>query len=191
MNKRLLTAALAGAMILSTGAYAMAAEQIKCEKTKAQCMKKPVCGLKECPPPMAKTPEEKRAEFEKRMQLSDAQKAQLKKIKEDEQKKLEPIQKKMIKIREQERELVKKQLDIRSESMKKFDEILTADQKAEMEKMKSEIHEQIKKDMEKFGQRRPKGPHCPHDGKMMPPPDAPQNCPPECKCPCHKPNHIK
>ena len=116
------------------------------------------CGCKDnALPPKKMTPEERRAEFEKRMNLTPRQKAKLETIKAEEQKKLEPIRKKMQKKHEEMKELMKSEAEIRKSSMDKFEAVLTPEQKEELKKMKAEIHEKMKHE---FG--RPhgfKGPH--------------------------------
>ena len=124
------------------------------------------------------TPEERRAEFQKRLNLTDEQKAKLDTIKAEEQKKLEPIRNKMKKKHEEMRELIQSEAEIRKSSMDKFEALLTAEQKAELEKMKAEIQEKMKNDFgapggprEPRGHRGP-GMHGPHD-PMGPAPMGP------------------
>lgn len=172
MNKKLLSALLLGAAALTIGSA------VKAECNKGPCeIQPPPQGERPCPPEFKKPPmneeakDAKKAEFEKRIQLTRVQKAQLEKIKSDEKKLLEPIHKKMAKKNEEMKDLIKKENDVRTESMKKFDAILTTDQKAELEKIKSEIHEQMKKD---FEDSRPQ----PMDPKEeVKGPECPQKCP--------------
>lgn len=138
---------------------------------KAPCGKnceKPTPPTNEFKKPMTieertKIKQEKKAEFEAKLQLSEEQKTQLEKIKADENKKLEPYRAKMKKLFEQERA-------IKKESIKKFEAILTPEQKAELEKIRLEAKDEMKK----------------HEPTMRPNGQKPLN--PECKCPCHKTN---
>ena len=142
-------------------------------KTCPQKMEKPApaeCFKPMTPEERAKLREEKKAEFEARLNLTEKQKAKLEKIKADEKKALEPYREKIKKEQEKIEELFEQEKAIRMDSMKKFEATLTAEQKAELEKMKQEFKEK----MEEMG---PKGPHHP----------GPQPCPPDCKCGCHNP----
>ncbi len=185
MNKKLLSTIIAVAA-MAAGTAVMAGP------CKGPCEVPPPPGEgRPCPPPefgkppmdkeaFEKAKAERKAEFEQRLNLTDEQKAQLEKIKADEKKSLEPIHKKMDKLHKEKSDLMKKEREIRAESMKKFEAVLTEEQKAELDKMKAEFHEKIKKD---FGKR---GPH-----PMMKPECVPgcagADCKnPDCTCGCHK-----
>lgn len=174
-KKTLLTAALASLFTLSicscsvlANTPAGEADTVKPEKTcgpDCQCKKEHPgkectpdckCGCQRPDRPERMTPEERRAEFEKRMNLTEEQKAKLEAIKADEHKKLEPIRNKMKKKHDEMRELMKSEAEIRKSSMEKFEAVLTPEQKAELEKMKAEIHEQMKNNFD-----RPEGPKGP------------------------------
>lgn len=149
MKKKLLSSLLVCAAVLTLSSSAMANE---CAQDPCNAAQPPQECNKPCPPDIQQrppmSPEERKAEFEKRIQLTDAQKAKLEKIKADEKKTLEPVHKKMQKKHEEMRALIKQENDVRAESMKKFEAILTTEQKTELEKMKTEIQEQMKKDFE-------------------------------------------
>ena len=122
----------------------------------------------------------------KRLNLTAEQKAKLDTIKAEEQKKLEPIRNKMKKKHEEMRELIQSEAEIRKSSMDKFEALLTAEQKAELEKMKAEIQEKMKNDFgapggprEPRGHRGPgmHGPHHPMGPAPMEP--APNPAPAE------------
>lgn len=185
MNKKLLSAILAAAA-LAAGTAAIAAPckgpckvpppQAECKTCPSQELGKAPVNKEVC----EKAKAARKAEFEKRLNLSDAQKAQLEKIKADEKKALEPVHKKMDKLHKEMSSLMKKEREVRAESMKKFEAVLSEEQKAELEKMKSEFHEKIKKDFEK------RGPH-----PMIKPECAPGCAGADCKktdceCNCHK-----
>lgn len=144
-------------------------------------------------PPMR--PDAKRAEFEKRLKLTDEQKAQAKEIRKKGHEEMKPVME-QLKAKHQEAETVKlsristemqkeklavidneirnlhKQAhELRMKNMKEFESILTAKQKRELEKMKKEGRKKFEKEHGKpgFGPR-PEFP--PHHGPMVPPPPA-------------------
>lgn len=190
MKKNLLSAMLVSTAALTIGATVNAAPckgpcAVPPPKTEAkQCqsaeIQKPQVKPEEC-----KKPEDKKAEFNKRMNLSDAQKAQLEKIKADEKKLLEPIHKKMEKKNEELRGLMKKESDIRTQSMENFNALLTPEQTEELNKIKAELHQKMKKDFESKGPRHMMKPKCVEGCK------GPQMKEPDCKCPCHKKPMVK
>lgn len=98
------------------------------------------CFEKMSPPEML-SPEERRAEFDRRLNLTTEQKTKLESIKAEEHKKLAPIKTKIQKKHEEMKQLIKSELEIKKESMKKFETILTDEQKAELDKMKKEMYE--------------------------------------------------
>lgn len=166
MNKKLFSAMLIGAAALTIGSAAIATP------CNGPCpIKEPKAIEQTCPSPQMQrhpmSPEEhqkaedaRRAAFDKRMNLTAEQKAKLEKIKADEKKILEPIHKKMEKNRDAMKVLVKKEIDVRTESMKKFEAILTEEQKAELEKMKVEFRPKMKKDFGPRGPRHMMKPSC-------------------------------
>lgn len=146
-------------------------------------------------PPMR--PDVKRAEFEKRLKLTDEQKAQAKEIRKKGHEEMKPVME-QIKLKRQEAETVKlsristemqkEKLDainvemrnlhkqaheLRMKNMKEFESILTAKQKRELEKMKKEGRKQFEKEHGKpgFGPR----PGFPHE--FGPRPDFPHHGP--------------
>lgn len=101
-------------------------------------------------PPM-KTPKEhakfweaKKTEIEKRLNLSAEQKKEIAKIKEAESKKLAPYYKQIQKQEYKLGELFDKERSIRRDTLKKFNEILTEEQRNELEKIKAEAFESLK-----------------------------------------------
>ena len=186
MKKKLLSSVIVGTMALtlgalfSTPAFAGCPAKGPCEKKCEKQVQPPKCHKPMSPEERAAAREAKKAEFEERLQLTESQKAQLEKIKADEKKALAPYREKIEKERAKIDELFEKEKAIRMDSMKKFEATLTAEQKAELEKIKAEV----KEEMEKMGPRGPKmgprGPHHPDFGKKP-------VCPPDCKCGCHNP----
>lgn len=192
MKKTLFSALIAGAMAFTISA-------VFCIPALANCplnTGKPACDRPAPPMDWKKpmTPEEhikfreaKKAEFEARLQLTESQKAKLEKIKADEKKALEPYREKINKEQEKLNSLFAKEREIREQSMKQFEATLTAKQKEELEKIKSEVKEEMEK-MTPHTFPNPKfGP------KPMCPPDCKCKChdtknaePADCKCPCHK-----
>ena len=120
-------------------------------------------------PEMAK----KKAEFDKRLNLTDEQKAKAKEIRENGRKQMEPImeqikakhqeiktirmsrmavemqQEKINEIRSELRELNKQAHDLRMQNMKEFESILTAKQQKELKKMKEEGRKNFEKNFKK------------------------------------------
>lgn len=192
MKKTILSSMMVGAMALTLGvlfnvpAHAACPVKTPCEKKCDKPAQPPMeCKKLMTPEEKAKFREEKKAEFESRLQLTDQQKAQLEKIKADEQKKLEPNRAKIKKEQEKLDKLFDEQRAIRKESVKKFEAALTDEQKEELKKIKEEVREEMKKMAPKRGPHDtfngPKGPHNGHGPKMGQKP-----CMPDCQCPCHK-----
>lgn len=192
MKKTLLSSMMVGAMALTLGALfstpAIAACPLKSSPCEKKC-EKPAPPHMESKKPMtpeerAKFKEQKKAEFEARLQLTEEQKAQLEKIKADEKKKLESNTAKIKKEQEKMNKLFEERRDIKMESVKKFEALLTETQKEELKKIKEEAIQ----DMKKMGPSKgphgafmgPKGPHKGHRPGLKKP------CAPDCQCPCHK-----
>lgn len=156
------------AIIALTTTTALAADTAQAEKT--NCTKCPLAGKM---PPKDMHKRGPGADFEKRLNLTDAQKAKIKKQREADRKKMEPLRKQiaekqrakfeifkkyeetdkdLIKLNEEIKVLKDKEHKIMEENRKSFESILTKDQKAELEKIK----EEHKKDFE--GQKGPKHP---------------------------------
>lgn len=197
-KKTILSSIMITAMALSLGSLFAAPSLAVCP-VKSPCAKQCEKTVKpECQKPMpiypnehAKMHEQKKTEFEARLNLTDEQKAKLEKIKADEKKALAPYQ---AKIRQEEQkidELFEKEKAVRKESLKKFESLLTEEQKTELNKIK----EEIKTEMEKMAPKEP-----PFMGHKKPcPTDCKCKChneetkspePADCKCPCHKPQQC-
>lgn len=184
MKKTVLSSVFVCAMALTLGALFTSPAQAVCP-VKGPCEKKiekPAsipCYKTMTSEERAKIKEEKKAEFEERMKLTDSQKAQLDKIKAEEKKLLTPMREEMKKEQVKIEALFEKEKAVRVESMKKFEAMLTPEQKEEMEKIKAEI----KCEMEKMAPS--------HEGmRAMPPKLDGKPMPPKCGCPCHK-EHVR
>lgn len=86
--------------------------------------------------------QQKIAEFEKRLNLTDEQKKQIEKNRKSSKKKLEAIRKKEMKLREEKKAIL-------DENKKKFEEILTPAQKEELKKIEAERAAKMKELKEK------------------------------------------
>lgn len=126
-------------------------------------------------PPRKMNPEmaKKKAEFEKRLNLTDEQKAKAKEIRQKGHDQMEPImeqikakhqeiktirmsrmavemqQEKINEIRSELRKLNKQAHDLRMQNMKEFESILTAKQQKELKKMKEEGRKNFEKNFKK------------------------------------------
>lgn len=184
MKKVVLSSVLAGAMALTLGGLFTPAEAV-CP-AKAPCAKSAPPKASPCenkmekqfppkgpqmmsPEERGKIREEKKAEFEERMKLTESQKAQLEKIKADEKKAVAPIKEELKKEHAKIEALFEKEKAVRVESMKQFETMLTPEQKTELEKIKTEINEEISKMAPPEFKK--------HEGKP---------CPKDCKCPKHR-----
>ena len=94
----------------------------------------------------AKIREAKKAEFEARLKLTDEQKAKIEELKASEQKSLKSCRAKIKKEKEKLDKLVAQEMETRAENVKKFEAILTEEQKAELKKM----HEEMMAEKAKF-----------------------------------------
>ena len=143
------------AIIALTTTTVMAADNAATEKT--TCTKCPVAGKM---PPKDMHRRGPGAEFEKRLNLTEAQKEKVKKQREADRKKMDPIRKQIgekerakfeifKKYEETDQDLIKlnneikgwkdKEHKIMEANRKSFESILTKDQKAELEKIKEEF----------------------------------------------------
>lgn len=187
MKKTIITSLLLGSMALTLGSLFSTPALSACplNKEKPTCEKPAPIDCQHTMKPM--TPEEreqyraqKKAEFESRLNLTKKQKAQLEQIKTEERKQLEPYREKIRQEQAKIDELFQKQREIRMESMKKFENTLTTEQKEELLK----IQEEMKTEMQKPGHPFGPGP----EGRPMPPKHhGPHMCPPDCECNCHNP----
>lgn len=150
--------------------------------TPSETPKKAECCEKQAPPEFHRPPkgpdckckkEDKKAEFEKRLNLTDEQKAQAKAIREKGHQEMKPVmekikvkrdeikaikesedavevkQEKIDKLRTEIRELNKSAHDLRMKNMKEFESILTAKQLKELQKMKEEGRKKFDKEFRK------------------------------------------
>lgn len=121
------------------------------------------------PPPPCKNKEAKSAEFEKRLKLTDEQKAQAKQLREKSHEQMEPIFKQIRELKQEKemvirsriavemqkekiavidakiKELRKQAHELRMQNMKDFEAILTDKQKKELKKMKAEGRKKFEK----------------------------------------------
>ena len=144
------------AIIALTTTTAIAADNAKTEDT--ACTKCP-CQTVGKMPPRDMHRRGPGAEFEKRLNLTDAQKEKIKKQREADRKKMDPLRKQigekerakfeifkkyeetdkdLIKLNEEIKVLKDKEHKIMEANRKSFESILTKDQKAELEKIKEE-----------------------------------------------------
>ncbi len=94
--------------------------------------------------PQDKFQTEQKAEFEARLNLTKKQQEKLEKIKAEEQKELAPLKTEIQKTHDKLHELMSKEQSIRQNSIKKFESILNKKQKAELEKIKEEVQQELK-----------------------------------------------
>lgn len=87
--------------------------------------------------------EEKKAEFESRLNLTSKQQEKLERIKAEEQKELAPVKEEIQKTHDKLHELLSKEQEIRQNSIKKFESILDKKQKTELEKIKAEVQQEL------------------------------------------------
>lgn len=87
--------------------------------------------------------EEKKAEYESRLNLTSKQQAKLEKIKAEEHKELTPVKEEIQKTHDKLQELLTKEQEIRKNSIKKFESILDKKQKVELEKIKEEVQQEL------------------------------------------------
>ncbi len=165
MKKNLFTLGLIGMMSLALSIPCFAADDsapVSAPLKQVEKMHKP---------PVNSMHAQRRAEFDKRLNLSEAQKAQAKEIREKGEKEMKPLfdamrakreeieviklsrvstqmqEEQISEVRKDMAEIKKKMHAVRMQNMKEFEAILTKDQKNELEKMKQEGRK-------KFEQRR-------------------------------------
>lgn len=140
--------------------------------------------------------EAKKAEFEKRLNLTDEQKAQIEKNKQNDKEKMKPIMQKMHEKRTEimgiktnpnldphekvektaplEKDLIDLKLkanDLRKKNMEAFEKLLTSEQKAEFEKIKEEQKQEMEKRRQHFkGFKKGGFPHPPIEHPVVPEP---------------------
>lgn len=130
MNKFLLTTALSTVIAFSaySNAFAEAAENPAEPAQQAEKMPKPHKEMRKRPEP---------EKMDKFLDLTDEQKAKAKEIREQSRKEIEPLMKEMKTIRE-------KMDKIREADMKKFEALLTPEQKAKLEARKQQHEKEFK-----------------------------------------------
>lgn len=89
--------------------------------------------------------EEKKEEFKKRLNITEEQKAELEKIKAHEQKVLMPYKKKIEKEEAKLKELFLQEHEIRVKHSQQFEALLTPEQKAELQKFRTETIKEMMK----------------------------------------------
>lgn len=97
--------------------------------------------------------------LEDKLNLTDEQKEQAKKIHEEGRKEIEPLMKEMKELRE-------KMDVVRKKNMEEFEKILTPEQKEELDSMKKSFEEKMKKGPRHMRGKMPHG----EDGMLPPPP---------------------
>lgn len=190
MNKKFLMSALAMVVMLSMNGVSYANDGAEIQDKQPMKMERPHKGFdgprhhkfKGQPPSKAEM-EAKKAEFEKRLNLTEGQKAQIEKNKQKDKETMKPIfdkmkenkqaikaihkdatlspEDKVVKSAEYEKELIDlkvKANELRKENMKNFENILTDDQKAEFAKIKEEQKAEMEKRRDAFKAKEAKEP---------------------------------
>lgn len=201
MKKTLILAGIL-ALALSSQCYAAnSSVPTKASVPRSKCCEKQPPLSMQRPP---KEPDFKKAEFEKRLKLTDAQKAKAKAIREKGHEQMKPIMEqirikheeirtvrmatnlkaeektvKIDKLRGELRELNKKAHELRMQNMKEFEAILTKKQLKELQKMKEEGRKNFDKNFKKQHGNDLKPPFPPPfrhnpDGGDFPPPPPPE-----------------
>jgi Spy/CpxP family protein refolding chaperone len=140
MNKKLLSTALVATLLAITSNMAFAD------------MPKDFDHGKGMPKHQKMSPEERQqkiAEFEKRLNLTDEQKAQIEKNRKNSKKKLDAIRKKEQKLREEAKEILE-------QNKKDFESLLTPEQKEELKKIEKEREERYKEFKKKHEKKQEK-----------------------------------
>ena len=152
MKKTLLTSVMLAAAVVSFCAVNNAPANATCP-AKTDCVQqRPFehhperCMKPMSPQEHAKMMEAKKAEFEARLNLTAEQKAKIEQLKADENKALKSCRAKIKKEHEKLDKLVAQEMETRAENVKKFEAILTEEQKAELKKM----HEEMMAEKAKF-----------------------------------------
>ena len=158
----------------------------KCECQKnCDCMKGAPCDCKKDAPcpckfnkgcEFKKEMQAKKEEFEKRLALTDEQKAKLDSLHEKQMKKMRAIDIKIRKYEEKIGDLKREKMHVKFDGIAEFEKTLTDEQKAELQKIKQERFEKMKQMMP------PKG--CPCKCKDGKPCDCSKGAPCDCNRPC-------
>ena len=167
MKKTFITSVMLAAAILTFNAVSNAPANAACPADK-QCeqtmpAQKPEPIAKPLSPEEhAKIREAKKAEFEARLKFTEEQKKQIDELKANEEKSLKSCRNKIKKEQQKLDKLITQERTVREENIKKFEAILTEEQKAELKK----LHEEMVAEKMKF-----------------------KPCPCDCGCPaCGKPH---
>ena len=193
--KKLLSTIVA-ALFLATAAYAHCPCQndgqmpppppkCDCQKIKKDCppdCKCPKCDKEKFAQECFKKMEAKKAEFEKRLNLTDEQKSKMSSLHEKQMKKMRKLDSKIRKQEEKIGELKRKKMEVKKECIEAFEATLTEEQKAELKKIKQEHFEQMKK----F-----EGKGCPSKCKCPPCCPCHKSCPDKCKKDCPQKEHVQ
>ncbi len=153
MKKTLLTSVMLAAAVFTFCAVNSTPANATCPAKKdcVQEAKMPPHHPQHCFKPMppaehAKLMEAKKAEFEARLKLTEEQKTKIEELKAAEKKSLKSCRAKIKKEQEKLDKLVAQEMETRAENVKKFEAILTEEQKAELKKM----HEEMMAEKAKF-----------------------------------------
>ncbi|HIS36018.1 TPA: Spy/CpxP family protein refolding chaperone [Candidatus Scatousia excrementigallinarum] len=194
-------------ILASLLAFAVSTQCFAAETQPAEVVKPAQSVERPAPPEMHRPPRKpdcKKAEFEKRLKLTDEQKAKAKEIRMKGHEEMKPVmeaikakrqeietvklsriapqmqQEKIDKLKAEIRELKKQAHELRMKNMQEFESILTKKQLKELKKMKEEGRKRFEKEFKKHhgnSMRPPFGPP-PADGDrpdFPPPPPAPHN----------------
>lgn len=189
-------------ILASLLAFAVSTQCFAAEVPSVESAKKPECVQRTARPDMhrpPKGPDFKRAEFEKRLKLTDEQKAKAKEIRMKGHETMKPVmeaikqkrqeietvklsristemqKEKIDKLKGEIRELKKQAHELRVKNMQEFESILTKKQLKELKKMKEEGRKKFEKEFKKHhdGALKPPFGPPPADGEVTPPPPAP------------------
>lgn len=184
---------LAGVVALTMSSQVFAADTSTVTTKEAQPVQQKQQPCCKCNKQKMHKPPFDKAKFEKRLKLTDEQKAQAKEIRAKGHQQMEPVMQKMketraqmdavrkskIAVQEQEeqlaklrnemRDLRKQANEIRMQNMKEFESILTKKQLKELNKMKKEGRKAFEKAHKKQILRMPPMPPM-EDGQVLPPP---------------------
>ncbi len=191
--KKLLILAGVVALTMSTQAFASDTSTVTTKEAQPVQQEQQRPSNCQCPKQKMHKPPMDKAKFEKRLRLTEEQKAQAKEIRAKGHEQMEPIMQKMretraqmdavrkskIAVQEQEaqlaqlrkdmRDLRKQANEIRMQNMKEFESILTKKQLKELNKMKKEGRKAFEKAHKKQMLRMPPMPPM-EDGEVPPPP---------------------
>ena len=192
MKKLLMTVALMCFFAVSASAHCpcgcdegkVPPPKCECQKN-CDCQKGAPCKCKKDAPCSCKFKQDcdkkkdiccKKAEFEKRLGLTEDQKAKLDSLHEKQMKKMRKLDAKIRNHEEKIGDLKREKMQVRFEGIAEFEKTLTDEQKAELQKIKQERFDKMKEMMP------PKG--CPFKCKDGKPCDCQKGAPCDCQKPC-------